>query len=140
VKNEIEKISVHNVSKDVNKHSAMHVRSMLLKAMIIMMQKMHLNEVHFSRNRISQLESKNLRSQDVETLTHQNCNVVEKQLNFVAETVDCKQLISHAIVRILTMHEMTYNSSSKFIVELIKILQQEDEFAVRIRADEMMNM
>jgi len=35
---------------------------------------------------------------------------------------------------------MTYNSSSKFIVELIKILQQEDEFAVRIKADEMMNM
>jgi len=35
---------------------------------------------------------------------------------------------------------MTYDSSSKFIVELIKILQQEDEFAVRIKADEMMNM
>jgi hypothetical protein len=35
---------------------------------------------------------------------------------------------------------MIYNSSSKFIVELIKILQQENEFAVKIKADEMMNM
>jgi hypothetical protein len=35
---------------------------------------------------------------------------------------------------------MIYNLSSKFIVKLIKILQQEDEFAVRIKADEMMNM
>ncbi len=31
---------------------------------------------------------------------------------------------------------MIYNFSSKFIVKLIKILQQEDEFAVRLRADE----
>jgi hypothetical protein len=53
VKNEIEKISVHNVSEDASKHSAMHVRSMLLKAMIIAMQKMHLNEVHFSKDKIS---------------------------------------------------------------------------------------
>jgi len=70
VKNEIEKISVHSVSEDVNKHSAMHVRSMLLKAMIIMMQKMHLDEIYFSKDRIFQFESKNLRSQDVETSTH----------------------------------------------------------------------
>jgi hypothetical protein len=35
---------------------------------------------------------------------------------------------------------MIYNSSNKFIIELIKILQQENEFAVRIKADEMMNM
>jgi hypothetical protein len=40
----------------------------------------------------------------------------------------------------LTIHETIYDSSSKFIVELIKILQQENEFAVRIKADEMMNM
>jgi len=70
VKNEIEKISVHNVSENVNKHSTMHIRSMLLKAMIIAMQKMHLNEVHFSKDKISRLESKNLRSQNVETSTH----------------------------------------------------------------------
>jgi len=70
MKNEIEKISVHNVSEDASKHSAVHVKSMLLRAMIIMMQKMHLNEVHFLKDRISQLKSKNLRSQDIEMLTH----------------------------------------------------------------------
>ncbi len=68
-------------------------------------------------------------------LTHKDCNVAEKQLNSVAETVDCKQLISHAIVKVLTIHETIYNFSSKFFVELIKILQQEDEFAVELRAD-----
>jgi hypothetical protein len=113
---------------------------MLLKVMIIMMQKMHLDEVHFSRDKISQFKSKKLRNQNVKMLTHQNHNIVKKQLNSVAETVDYKQLISHAIVRVLTIHEIIYNLSSKFIVKLIKILQQENEFAVRIKADEMMNM
>jgi hypothetical protein len=35
---------------------------------------------------------------------------------------------------------MIYDISSKFIVEFIKILQQKDEFAVKLRADEIMNM
>ncbi len=101
---------------------------------------MHLDEVHFSRDKISQLESTTLKSTNVETLTNKDCNVVKKQLNSVAEIVDCKQLVSHAIVRVLTIHETTYNFSSKFVVELIKILQQEDEFAVRLKADETMNV
>jgi len=109
---------------------------MLLKVMTLAVQKMHLNEVHFSRDKISRSESKNLRRHDNEMSTHRNHNVAEKQLNFVAETVDCKQLISHAIVKVLTIHETIYNFSNKFVVELIKILQQEDEFAVRLRADE----
>ncbi len=98
---------------------------------------MHLDEVHFLKDRISQFESTTLRSTDVETSTHRDCNIVEKQFNSVAETVDCKQFVSRAIVRVLTIHEMIYNFSSKFIVELIKILQQENEFAVKLRADEM---
>jgi len=77
-----------------------------------------------------------LKRHDDKTSTHRDCNVAEKQLNSVAETIDCKQLISHAIVRVLTIHETIYNFSSKFIVELIKILQQEDEFAVKLKADE----
>jgi len=109
---------------------------MLLKIITLAMQEMHLDEVHFSRDRISQFESTTSRSTDVETSTHKDRNVAEKQLNFVAETVDCKQLISRAIVRVLTIHETTYDFSSKFIVELIKILQQEDKFAVRLKADE----
>jgi len=104
--------------------------------MILAMQEMHLDEVHFSRDKISQFESTTSRSTDVETLIHRDHNVVEKQLNSVVETVDCKQLISHAIVRVLTIHKMIYNFSSKFVVKLIKILQQEDKFAVKLKADE----
>jgi len=134
--NEVEKMFVHSVSENTSTCSAMHVRSMLLKIMTLAVQEMHLDEVHFSRDKISQFESTTLRSTNVETLTYRDCNVAEKQLNSVAETVDCKQLISRAIVKVLTIHEMTYDFSSKFIVKLIKILQQEDEFAVKLRADE----
>jgi len=45
--NEVEKMSVHNVSENTKKCSAMHVRSMLLKAMIIAMQKIHLDKIYF---------------------------------------------------------------------------------------------
>ncbi len=51
--NEVEKISVHNVSENMNTCSAMHVRSMLLRIMILTVQEMHLDEVHFSRDKIS---------------------------------------------------------------------------------------
>ena len=133
-------MSVHNISENTSTCSAMHVRSMLLKVMTLTVQEMHLDEVYFLRSRISQFESTTSRSTDVETLIHKDCNVVEKQLNSVAETVDCKQLISHAIVRVLIIHEIIYNFDSKFIVELIKILQQEDEFTVELRTDEMMSI
>jgi len=109
---------------------------MLLRIMTLTVREMHLNEVHFLRDKISQFKSITSRSTDVEMLTHKDCNVAEKQLNSVAETVDCKQLVSHSIVKVLTIHETTYNFSNKFIVELIKILQQENEFAVRLKADE----
>ncbi len=133
--NEVEKMSVHSDSENTSTCSAMHVRSMLLKVMTLAVQEMHLDEVHFLRNRISQLKSTTSKSTDVETLTHKDHNVAEKQLNSVAETVDYKQLISRAIVKVLTIHETTYNFSSKFIIEFIKILQQEDKFAVRLKAD-----
>ncbi len=134
--NEVKKMSVHSVSENMSTCSAVHVRSMLLRIMILTVRETHLDEVHFLKDRISQLESTTSKSTDVETLTYRDRNVAEKQLNFVAETVDCQQLISRAIVRVLIIHETTYDFNSKFIVELIKILQQEDEFAVRLRADE----
>jgi len=120
--NEVEKMFVHNVSENMSTCSAMHVRSMLLRIMILAVQKTHLDEVHFLRNRISQFKSTTSKRTNVETLTHRNHNVAEKQLNSVAKTVDCKQLILHAIVKVLTIHEMIYNFSSKFIIEFIKIL------------------
>jgi len=113
---------------------------MLLRIIILAVQEMHLDEVHFLRSKIFQLESTTLKSTDVETSIHRDRNVAEKQLNSVVETVNCKQFISHAIVRVLTIHETIYNFSNKFVVELIKILQQEDEFAVRLKADKMMSI
>ncbi len=78
---------------------------------------MHLNEVHFSRSKISQLELTTSRSTNIKTLIHKDCNVAEKQLNSVAETVDCKQLISHAIVnwqRDLSVQDADYESSASY--------------------------
>ncbi len=131
---------VYNVNENMNICSAMHIRSMLLRIMILAVQRMHLNEVHFLKDRISWSEHENLKKHNNETLIHRDCNVAEKQLNSVAETVDCKQLILHAIVRVLIIHEMIYNFSSKFVVKLIKTLQQEDEFAVKLQASEIMNI
>jgi len=133
-------MSVHSINENTSTCSATHVRSMLLRIMILAVREMHLDEVHFLKDKISQFKSTTSRSTDVKTLTYKDCNVAEKQLNSVAETVDCKQLISHAIVRVLIIHEMIYNFSSKFVVKLIKILQQEDEFAVRLKADETMSI
>ena len=113
---------------------------MLLKIMILTVWKMHLNEVHFSRNKISQLKSTTLKKTDVKTSTHKDHNIIEKQLNSVTEIINCKQLILHAIIRVLIIHKMIYNFNSKFIVKLIKILQQENEFTVKLKADEMMNI
>ncbi len=50
--NEVEKMSVHNVNENTSTCSAMHVRSMLLRIMILTMQETHLDEVHFSKDRI----------------------------------------------------------------------------------------
>ncbi len=44
----------------------------------------------FSRDKISWSEFENLRRHDDEMLIHKDCNVTEKQLNSVTETVDCK--------------------------------------------------
>ncbi len=51
--NKVEKMSVHSVSENMSTCSAMHVRSMLLRVMILAVQETHLNEVHFLRSRIS---------------------------------------------------------------------------------------
>jgi len=131
---------VHNVSENISTCSAMHVKSMLLRIMTLTVQETHLNEVYFLKDKISQLKSTTSRSTDIETLIHRNYNIIKKQLNSVAETVDCKQLILHTIVKVLIIHEMIYNFSSKFVVELIKILQQENEFAVKLKVSETMSI
>ncbi len=51
--NKVKKMFVHNINENMSTCSAMHVRSMLLKVMILAVQEMHLDEVHFSKDRIS---------------------------------------------------------------------------------------
>ncbi len=51
--NEVEKMFVHNVSENISTCSAMHVKSMLLRIMILAVQETHLNKVHFLKDRIS---------------------------------------------------------------------------------------
>ena len=50
--NEVKKMSVHSVNENTSMYSAMHVKSMLLRVMILTVRKTHLDEVHFSRDRI----------------------------------------------------------------------------------------
>ena len=47
------------------------------------------------------------------------CNIAEEQLNSVAETVDCKQLIPHVMVRELIIYKMALNASSEGLTDLI---------------------
>ena len=47
------------------------------------------------------------------------CNVAEEQLNPVTETVDCKQLVPHVMVRELIIHETALNAPSKSLTDLI---------------------
>jgi len=56
----------------------MHVRSMLLRIMILKVQKTHLNEVYFLKDKISQFKSTTSRRTNVKTLIYKDCNVVKK--------------------------------------------------------------
>ena len=47
------------------------------------------------------------------------CNVAEEQLNPVAETVSCKQLISHIMIRELTIYKTVLDASSEDLTDLI---------------------
>ncbi len=49
-------------------------------------------------------------------------------LNPAAETVDCKQLVSHALVLELTSHETIYDDSSEFFLLLVRSLQMNNFF------------
>ena len=74
------------------------------------------------RIRDSELRTKSLRS-DSEMYTQYKCNVAELQLNSVTETVDCKQLISHIIMRELFIYETAEENSSQSLQKLIQTLQ-----------------
>ena len=68
-----------------------------------------------------------------------DCNVAKRQFNFVTKTIDCKQLVLRTIVILITIHKTTYNFNNKFIVKLIKILQLEDKFFIKIKINKAIN-
>jgi len=68
--NKVKKMFIYNVNENIKKCSAMHVKSMLLKLIIITVQKMHLDKIHFLKDRISQFKSEKLRSHNDETSTY----------------------------------------------------------------------
>ena len=70
------------------------------------------------RYRDPELRNEPLRSNEKMSTQH-ICNIAEEQLNPVAGTVDCKQLISCVMMRKLTIHEMALNAPSKGLTDLI---------------------
>ena len=89
------------------------------------------------RIRNSELETESLRSND-EIYAQCKCNIAELQLNSVAETVGCKQLILCVMIRELFIHKMTEENSSQSLQKLIQTLQNCNVFvAERCKALEM---
>ena len=70
----------------------------------------------------SELETKLLKSNS-ETYTQHKYNVTELQLNSIAETVDCKQLILCMIIRELFIYKTAEENSSQSLQKLIQTLQ-----------------
>ncbi len=78
--------------------------------------------LHLSNILSGRVELSGQASQPDPTLFQKNSNPTRRgQSNSVAETVNCKQLISHVIVKVLIIYETTYNFSSKFIVKLKRV-------------------
>ena len=69
-------------------------------------------------------------------LTQSTRNVAVAQLNPIAETVNCKQLVPRSVAHIATMSETAYDPSSKSIFELIKALQLKDSYIQQRREGE----
>ena len=69
--------------------------------------------VHWT-DEIRDFKSENELSESLDkALIQQNCDVTELQLNSVAETVDCKQLISCVMMRALAIHETVWERLSQ---------------------------
>ena len=54
------------------------------------------------------------------------CDVAEVQLNPVAGTAGCKQLVPRVVANVMAAHETAYTPESDSIIQLIKALQLED--------------
>ena len=109
---------------------AKHTLGALMTAAV---QETYLNAVHPSRLRKPQPP---IRGSSSETLAQRECNVAEAQLNPVAGTVGCKQLVPRFVANVMAASETAYDPSSKPAYELIKALQQEDALVQQWKAGE----
>ena len=82
------------------------------------------------RIRDSELRTKFLRSNS-EMYTQYKCNITELQLNSVAETVDCKQLILYMIMRELFIYKTAEENFNQSFQKLIQTLQDCNIFIVK---------
>jgi hypothetical protein len=64
-------------------------------------------------------------SDDEQSSIHCECSIT-RSLNFVAETVNCRSLISHVLVSELISHKTTYNDTNEFFLLLICFIQETD--------------
>ena len=96
-------------------------------------QETYLSAVHQSRLREPQTQ---IRGSLSETLVQHTRNVAEIQLNPVAGTAGCKQLVPRLAANVLVASETAYDPSSKPAYELIKSLQQEDALVQQRKAGE----
>ena len=60
----------------------------------------------------------------------QTRNVAWEQLNLVAGTVGCKQLIPRVMVRDLATHETVIDSPSQILIDMIRTIQSTDAFVL----------
>jgi hypothetical protein len=64
-------------------------------------------------------------SDDEQSLIHCECSIA-RSLNFVAEIVNCRSLISHVLVSELISHKTTYNDTNEFFLLLVCSIQETD--------------
>ena len=121
------------VAKCAGRTDQTPVKTALGSLMTVAVQKTYLNTVHHSRLREPQPQN---RGSSSETLAQHNRNVAEVQLNPVAGTAGCKQLVPRLVANVLVASETAYNPSSKPAYELIKALQQEDALVIQWKAGE----
>ena len=135
--------SIEKMSKTIRKLFLTFQRKLVILAAVFsseffsIMRRIFAEVKKIVRIRDSELRTELLRSNS-EMYTQCKCNITELQLNSVTETVNCKQLILHMIMRELFIYETAEENSNQSLQKLIQTLQDCNIFiAERYKALEM---
>jgi len=63
------------------------------------------------------------------------CNIAEELLNFVAETIDCKQFILCALIQKVINNKTVHNEKQLLFFEFIHLLQNTDVLTAKMQQD-----